>query len=143
MPVRHTVHCAVYALIIKDNQILLSLRKNTGWMDGMHTLPAGHLEKNASLKEALVREVRAEAGITVHETDLTLYHVMHRYDPHNQYIDFFFKVGYWTGEPRNAEPEKCEYVKWFELDVLPPNTIPHIKAAIGFYKGKLFFSATE
>lgn len=34
MQTRHSVHVAVYAYLIKDDKILLNLRKNTGWMDG-------------------------------------------------------------------------------------------------------------
>lgn len=142
MKQRHSIHCAVYAYFIKDDQILLNLRQNTGWMDGYYGLPSGHLEKEESLKEALIREVQEEVGITVTETNLVLYHVMHRVDPISkmQYIDFFFKVEYWSGELINNEPEKSEHIKWFYMDRLPDKTVPNVKNAIEFYKGKLFFS---
>ena len=142
MTSRHTLRVAVYALFIKDNQILLSKRKNTGYMDGFYSLPAGHMEKGETLVGALVREIQEEIGITVQSTDFTLYHVMHRKNTEEdvEYIDFYFKIAYWQGEPCNNEPEKCEHIKWFHLEVLPHKIVPSVKSAINFYKGKLFFS---
>lgn len=139
---RHTIRAAVYAILLSEDMILLSLRKNTGYMDGMYSLPAGHLEKGETLTEALVRETQEEVGIHVQETDLTLCHVLHRCHMKEdiEYIDFYFKVAYWQGDPINNEPERCDLIKWFPLEALPPNIVPTVKRVIDFYKGKLFFS---
>lgn len=144
MTSRHTLRVAVYAIFVKDNHILLSLRKNTGYLDGLYSLPAGHMEKAETLTGALVREVQEEVGVQVQSTDLILCHIMHRKNEEEdiEYIDFYFKVAYWQGEPRNNEPEKCEHIKWFPLEALPYNIVPSVKDAIGFYKSKLFFSET-
>ncbi len=111
-------------------------------MDGFYSLPAGHLETGERLVQAVVREAHEEIGLDLQETDLTLYHVMHRQNAEvkSEYIDFYFKVAYWIGEPVNNEPEKCEHIKWFPLEALPHKIVPSVKAAIEFYKGKLFFS---
>jgi mutator protein MutT len=143
MEKRHTVRCAVYALFIKDHKILMLLREGTGWKDGLWGLPAGHLEADETIKEALVREVKEEVGINISEANTTLYHVMHRHeiDEKNfEYIDFIFKIEYWEGEPINAEPSKCNRIEWFDIDHLPTEIVPNVKAAIDFYKGKMFFS---
>lgn len=140
---RHTLRCAVYAIIVKEHKILLSLRKNTGWMDGRYGLPAGHLEKDEELKQALVREVEEEVLLKVEPSNLTLYHVMHRNEKkinNFEYMDFFFKLEYWEGEPGNGEPDKSEGVKWFDLNSLPDNIVPNVKAGIDCYKNKIFFS---
>ena len=68
---------------------------------------------------------------------------MHRHEKkieNFEYIDFFFKVEYWEGEPKNNEPDKADHIKWFDLNSLPTNIIPHIKASIMCYKNKLIFS---
>lgn len=110
-------------------------------MDGMYGLPAGHLEKNEELKEALVREIREEVGLTTDPSNLTLYHVMHRNKKDNfEYMDFFFRVEYWEGEPSNNELHKAEHVKWFDIDALPENIVPNVKSGIECYKNKIFFS---
>jgi 8-oxo-dGTP pyrophosphatase MutT (NUDIX family) len=140
---RHTVRCAVYAFFVKEHKILLVLRKGTGWMDGNYGLPAGHFEKGEELKTALIREVSEEVGIVVDSANLTLYHVMHRNEKkidNFEYVDFFFKVEYWEGEPKNNEPGKAEEVKWFDLDSLPKNMVPNVKAGINYYRSKIFFS---
>lgn len=117
------------------------LRKNTGWMDGKYGLPAGHLEKEETIKSALMREIEEEVGLKVEESNLTLYHVMHRSGKDDyEYVDFFFKVEYWEGEPKNNEPEKAERIQWFDKDSLPLNIIPNVKAGIEYFKNKMFFS---
>lgn len=140
---RHTLRCAVYALIVKKHKILLSLRKNTGWMDGRYGLPAGHLEKDEELKEALVREVKEEVLLKIDPSNLTLCHVMHRNEKKTdnfEYVDFFFRLEYWEGEPKNGEPDKSENLEWFDLDSLPDNVVPNVKAGIDYYKNKIYFS---
>lgn len=140
---RHTLYCAVYAIFIKDHQVLLSLRKNTGWRDGSYGLPQGHLEKGETIKEAMQREIREEVGLTIDQTDLTFYHVMHRNEKgagDREYLDFFFKIEYWQGEPVNAEPEKSEKIGWFDLDKLPANILPNVKSALNCYRSRIIFS---
>lgn len=139
----HAVHCAVYAILISDKKILLSLRKNTGWMDGCYGLPSGHVEESETLKSALVREVKEEIGLDIDETTLTFYHVMHRNKKavgDRDHVDFYFKVEYWTGEPINTEPTKCDSIQWFDLDDLPDNIVPNVKVAMQYYRSKLIFS---
>lgn len=41
---RYKFICAVYLLLIKENQILLLKRANTGYEDGKYSLVAGHMD---------------------------------------------------------------------------------------------------
>lgn len=59
---------AVYAIVFKDEQILL-----TGQWDGFD-FPGGALEAGETLEEALVREVREETGVTVKKVDMLYMH---------------------------------------------------------------------
>jgi 8-oxo-dGTP diphosphatase len=48
-------------------------------------------------------------------------------------VDFFLHIKNWEGEPFNAEPEKCDELRWCDLDAQPENTIPYVKRAIRNY----------
>lgn len=46
MKERYKFISAVYLLLIKENQILLLKRANTGYEDGNYSLVAGHIDGN-------------------------------------------------------------------------------------------------
>lgn len=118
-----------YLFLIRNGQILLSRRFQTGYEDGKYSVPAGHLEDGETLTQALVREVSEEIGLVLDEGAVRLVHVMHRREEDIR-LDIFFTIDKWSGEPKNMEPEKCDDLSWFQLDRLPKNTIPYIRTAI-------------
>jgi len=127
---RHKLIPSVYLVSIKDNKILLLRRFNTGFMDGFYSFPAGHVEENETLTQAMVREAKEEIGVDIKREDLRLVHVMHRKEPNEERINFFFQAEKYQGEPKIMEPHKCDDLSWFDLDNLPENVIPYIKEAI-------------
>lgn len=131
---------AVYLFLIKEDKILLSRRYSTGWQDGNYGLPAGHLEPNETLIQALFREVKEEIGLELESGSVELVHTMHRM---SQYIDFFFVSKYSGMEPKNMEPEKCDELKWFSFNELPSNMVPSVRSAIGNYLNGIVFSEFE
>ena len=126
---------AVYLLLILSGEILLMLRKNTGYQDGNWDLPAGHMEDGELPTGALIREVREEIGVTLTERNLTLVHTSYRpeHDPTGNRIDLFFVAGTCVGTPVNAEPHKCERLDWFRPEILPSNITPHSRNAVEAY----------
>src|SRR6266702_3710545 len=138
---RFTLRAAVYLMLIRDKQILLLRRFNTGWQDGNYSLIAGHLDGNETIIDTMIREAKEEAGILIKPKDLEVVHTMHRMSKINyEYIDFFLTANKWTGEIKNLEPNKCDELKWFPLDNLPNNTLPHIKQALDCYNKNITFS---
>jgi len=129
---------AVYLLPIRDGKVLLSRRFNTGWMDGEYSLIAGHLDGDETVFKAMVREALEEANLTIDKKDLIPATVIHRKSD-VEYIDFFFVVEKWKGEPNINEPNKCDALEWFSLDNLPKNLLPYIKDAVENYKNKIAF----
>ncbi|HEY4526213.1 MAG TPA: NUDIX domain-containing protein [Candidatus Paceibacterota bacterium] len=127
---RFKVVPAVYLMLIKDGQILLSRRFQTGYEDGNYSLPAGHLDGGETLTEALVREVKEEIDVVIKKEDIELKHTMNRKASDHERIDFFFTVRNWRGEPKIMEPNKCDDLKWFPLNNLPANIIPCVRFAI-------------
>ena len=76
--------------LIEGDEILLLRRYNTGYEDGKYSVVAGHIDGNESVAEAMIREAKEEADITIAKEDLQTIHVMHRKKIRGEYIDFFF-----------------------------------------------------
>lgn len=133
---------AVYLIPRRNNEVLLSLRQNTGWMDGYYSLVAGHVDGGETPEEATIRETKEEAGATVRSEDLKFVHVMHRLkdNPDDEYIDMFFECEKWDGELYNAEPEKCAGLDWFPIDNLPDNILPYVKDVLTKGTQQIYFS---
>jgi len=62
---RYKITPASYLVLIEDNKILLQRRFNTGYEDGKYSLVAGHVDEGETFTEAIIREVKEEAGITL------------------------------------------------------------------------------
>ncbi|GAA1858399.1 hypothetical protein GCM10009836_43270 [Pseudonocardia ailaonensis] len=125
---RFQVVPAAYVVLRRENEILLQLRQNTGFMDGFWaTAAAGHVEKGESVVEAAHREAREELGIEVE--DLRPLTAMHRTQatglPVDERVDFFFTCHRWSGTPRLVETAKAADLGWFALDALPDPVVPH------------------
>ncbi|MDD2766404.1 MAG: NUDIX domain-containing protein [Candidatus Moranbacteria bacterium] len=131
---------ASYILLIKDGQVLLSRRFQTGFEDGKYSVPAGHVEPNETFTQALIREVEEETGITLIEDRLKVSHIMHRKTPEREYVDVYFSANEWKGTLENKEPEKCDHLSWFPLNDLPKNIIPYLRQAIECSIRGVFYS---
>ena len=129
---------AVHLLILREGQILLLRRKNTGYEDGNYSVVAGHLDGGEKVWQAAAREAKEEAGIDLREEDIQMVGVMHRISE-SERIDFFVVVERWQGEIENMEPERCDDLSWFGVDALPENTIPYIRQAIENYHAGVWF----
>lgn len=140
MKTRFKVIPTIYLVLMKENRVLLSRRRNTGFHDGEFSFPAGHLKSDETLIQAMIRETKEEIGIEVTPKDLRLVHIMHRKEPNENRVNFFFTANEWKGEPRIMEPHKCDSLKWFDINNLPNNTIPYIKQAINCILQKIFYS---
>ena len=124
---------AVYLLLRRDDEVLLSRRANTGYQDGKYSLVAGHLDGDELAAQGLAREAKEEAGIDVDTADLSFVHLAHRLgrqESGQERLDMFFECRKWQGEITNMEPEKCDDLAWFKIEDLPSDTLPLIKLVI-------------
>ena len=128
----------VHLFLFQGDRILLLRRYRTGYMDGYYSVPAGHLEGEESVRMAGVREVREEIGIRIVPADMVFAGVFHRHEE-DERVDFFVHARNWSGEPVNAEPDKCDELRWAELDALPENTVPYVRRAIENFQAGIPF----
>jgi 8-oxo-dGTP diphosphatase len=119
----------VHLLFFQADQVLLLRRFNTGYADGQYSVPAGHLDGGETVLAAAAREAEEETGLLLDEANIIFSSVMHRIDG-DERVDFFVRVQQWHGEPSNAEPDKCDELRWVHVNELPNNTIPYVRKAI-------------
>lgn len=144
MKERYQIRVAVYGLIIRDGKILMLRRKNTNWFDGFFGVPAGHLEEDETLKHAACREIKEEAELDVLESDLQFAYMEHRIHPNGyNYIDIYFKVKKWQGNPKIGEPDLSDKIGWFPIDNLPINVISYMHHGLDKIKQNIFFEEKE
>jgi 8-oxo-dGTP pyrophosphatase MutT (NUDIX family) len=115
-----------------DDEVLLQLRQNTGYMDGhWASAAAGHVERAETAYDAARREAREEIGVELGElTFVTSMQRTQHGDPIDERIDFFFTCRSWTGEPHIVEPEKAAALQWFPLTALPDPVVPHERVVL-------------
>ncbi len=126
---RTTFPVTVHLFFFRGNQILLIRRFNTGYADGQYSVPAGHLDGMETVIAAAAREALEEVGVRIDPQNIEFSSVMHRLNG-DERVDFFVKIHKWSGEPFNAEPDKCDEIRWTDVNDLPVNTIPYIRQAL-------------
>ena len=137
---RKLFRAAVYAIIKQDDKVLMMRRYNTGWSDGMYTLPAGHIDDGETVLESMIREVKEETGIEINPQDVDFVHVMQQ-EGDRSYFDFYFVINKWENEPEIIEPNKCDDLKWItieELDSIP--VLGNVRSALNHIKNKVLIS---
>ena len=100
-------------------EILLALRKNTGYNDGKYELPGGHVEEGEDLIDAMIREAKEELNIELKRENLSIVHILHHYKADR--IIFRILAKKHEGNIQIGEPDKCEKLEWFDINELPNN----------------------
>lgn len=128
----------VHLLFFREDQVLLLRRFNTGYADGQYSVPAGHLDGGETVMAAAAREAEEETGLRLNLDQIVFSSVMHRMEEEER-VDFFVQVRQWQGEPVNAEPDKCDELRWVNINELPDNIVPYVKRAIQNHRGGIAF----
>ena len=111
---RFKIFCAVHLIIIKDGKVLLQRRNNPNkYGYKMLALPAGHLEENENVYEAMKREAKEELGITI--KDMNIVQVMNLKGDTGTYDAYFFICNSYEGVIANKEPWNAT-TEWHMLD---------------------------
>ncbi len=131
----------VYVVLKQDGQVLF-MHRISGYLSGADMLPGGGVEEGESPTEASVREAREELGIEINSKDFKLIHIMFRgpHDDTGSRIDYFFEVKVWTGEPENKESQKCDELRWHDLNELPQSVPQYVRVALKKAQEKIMYS---
>ena len=124
---------AVYALLRRDGRLLLLRRAGSGFHDGELSLPAGHVDEGEDALSAVVREIGEELLVTVEPGNCRLVLTGHSAPERpgdDAYVDLFFTVDRWSGEPTVGEPDKTAELVWAPESDLPGDVIPYVAEAV-------------
>lgn len=113
---------AVAVAVIIDNQqrFLITQRPIHASHGGCWEFPGGKLEENETSEFALIREIKEEVDLDVHQYQL-LGEVKHQY-PDRTVTLIVFLVTHFSGEPSCRENQLG--MKWVSLQELNPKDFP-------------------
>jgi 8-oxo-dGTP diphosphatase len=121
----------VHLLLLRETEVLLGRRANTGYGDGAYEPPSSRLAERETIVEAAIRVARSQAGIALDPAQVTLAHVMHDVSGAGR-IAFFLTVDRWEGEIGGAAASYSD-LAWFPLRELPANMIDRARVAVRNY----------
>ncbi len=117
----------VSLILLYEDKVLMLRRSGTGWKDGYYGLPAGCVDGNETVTEAMMREAREETNIRLLPEWLKLGCVLHSKVPDRrsvEAIDFFFVSNKWENEIINTEPHKHDQLQFYPIENLPHPILP-------------------
>ncbi len=101
-----TVELANICLIYKDDKILLQNRTKDDWKG--YTLPGGHVEKDESFIDSVIREMKEETGLTIRNPILC--GVKQFSIKNGRYIIFLYKTNEFEGVLTSSDEGEVEWV---------------------------------
>lgn len=140
MSERHLTRTAVFVILEQDNKVFFLRRADTGWADGLLTIPAGHVDKGDQVRESAIKETKEEACVDVEAEDLEFVHVDYLRD---EYTNFYFKAKKWSGEPKLGEPNLASEAIWIDMNEIPDDVTPQLRRLFKQMKEGSYFSEIE
>lgn len=100
-------------MISDGDRILVQDRRDPDW-PGI-TFPGGHVEKNESFVDSVVREVKEETGLDISNVKLCGVKQFTAQDGAYRYIVFFFKTSTYRGQLQSSEEGQVFWIDRSEL----------------------------
>ena len=100
------VELTTLCLIYQWNKLLLQDRKKEDWKG--YTFPGGHVNRNESIVDAVIREIKEETGLTIFHPQLC---GIKQFPIENgRYLVFLFKTSEFEGTLHSSNEGKMEWV---------------------------------
>lgn len=129
---RFKVCVAVHLILIKDGKILLQRRNNPNkTYYNKLGMPAGHLEINENVNDAIVREMKEELNIDLKDYDLV--QIMNLNGSTDVYDSYFFLCKDYEGEIMNNEPDNAKSLEWHDINKPIEDLIDYERYALEKY----------
>lgn len=132
-PRSQTANVDVFLILRRrGGEVLFGLRGSQQFAPHTWNLVSGKADEGEDVVTAMLREAREEAGIVLSHEDLTPAGVVHYLNDEQPRVGFGFLAEY--NESRhgpivNAEPHKCDELRWASPDA-PPSPLEHYNAAV-------------
>lgn len=101
-----SVELTVLCLIHKENNILLQNRIKNDWLG--YALPGGHVEKDESFIDAVIREMKEETGLTIKNP--TLCGIKQFPIQEGRYLVLLYKTDEFEGDLISSSEGKMEWI---------------------------------
>lgn len=136
---------AVYMIIMNEKgEVLFQRRWGSKLWPNFLGLPAGHLDKEENALNALIREAKEELDIDISSDDIEDTFVVNRINKNlKPYYDVYFVIKNYGGLIKINEPNKCQELKWVNLEELPEDVIGFERVAIDNYREGIKFSVIK
>lgn len=131
MPIKPEEIGACIIVLSGDNKKLLLGKRKGGYKAGLYGIPGGRLNLTEKLIDCATRELLEETGLRTNSLEY-LGAIRDLQDGYN-FIHFAFLCRSYKGEPKTAEPDKCEGWGWFAFNSIPENILAGHKAAIDLF----------
>ena len=118
---KNLVIVASIAIIDANDQILIAKRPNKKHLSGFWEFPGGKVEKGESPENALVREVKEELNIDIHNKCIApLTFSEFNYEKFHLLL-LLYVCRRWEGEPMSMEKNE---IKWVKVNTLRQYKMP-------------------
>lgn len=135
------VHVYVRALLRIEDTILLALRHNVSFGNGLYSMVGGKVSGKQTARQVMRKEIREEVGIDIPEEYFTLVHTCHRKSNELEFVILCFTAHISTfPAPYNKEFDKHSDVRFFPLAQLPLNILPAHKQIIECVMQNIMYS---
>jgi len=126
-PGKDFIGVGVGIILIRDNKILLLLRKDRNeW-----SIPGGKVELNEKIEDTALREMKEEIGVDI--KILKMLDTVETFADNVHWLSIIVVGKIIKGEPKNMEEEVHSEIKWFDLNNLPEKQFLPSKLAIEAY----------
>ena len=117
-------------LVYDENRILVQEKKGTGYEGGL-IFPGGHIEDGESLRDAMIREIKEETGLTIYNPQPCGFKDWIQEDG-TRYLVLLYKTNQFEGELISSEEGK---VFWLDRKEIPTaNLIWNMREVLEIYE---------